>query len=885
MTNLTLLHNMIWDSNTAYLQTLMWYITGEEVYREYALKIIDYYCGTNSIRCYINDDRIRVSLAVDKICIAAEILRYADFDGAEELKWTEKRTEDFTRYLLLMRQKHDRYGHFMNQHNFCVSATIASAVFRNDWEAYKRGIQRATTNPELQLDDTRNICGGALCDRNGECMLHARSGDILSLIREVTVDKSYRDEFTLNSQGQSRIGRVTEPNIQLMELGRDIGHAYCNIGHLSYDAHTALIQGTKINNDNTSEKYGSVVEDENDPAYADSVNMFEFADHRLLKGANYIVKYTRGYDIRYVPAYWGTNKWGGAEYYAYPSNERSGYEYWNRFDAAYAGIYNYYRYFDEGIKAMENKAVTDDDIKYLTKAFIRTYPEMFFAEEFIGLGSLFYSNEIGDDYDVIEQKEYFALQNVTVDSDNPDEVWQDDGYLYTGGQYNTYIQFDLSQIEERDLGELDTLGLEVQHSSNEPGESVKVEIELYTGDWEQSTATYNKLRNTLKKIEDVMPPKTMYLRNSFSSKHLLQEVISELKAKGYKQVTFRLHQIRAEDISEAPPVVSTEKKNCARVLSLSGTENSHARPRLVTHKLVPAAEVPPPDESEYETPGERLMTQKTNVKDFGYVFSDVSGVGENNFRLTKIDGTDSDVYLGYTPGNRFIVCLGEGDLTDLKRIHYWGGYNSVNDITLYYTRADDERFKTKRLGFTPYGEAAEIPVSVGRYYMTGQDVDDFIYEMRENVLAAGQSKNTAWKQNEYILPVENAPQGRYKVYMVLQASDPSYIRFEYGSAWDISFSKSEKKVKITLAENAAVPETDDEFMVYTAVYTKDDEQNSRIKLLKDVDVKRLAIKKGEQGYSIVFDKLSDFESGDEVRIFLWGAAQNPLRINKYTILP
>ena len=833
------LHQMVFDSNVCYVQTLMWYITGEEVYRKNALEIIDKYSRTNSIRVYIDDDRIRISLAVTKICMAAEILRYSEFNGSKELEWTEQRTEDFTRYLLLMQPRYDRYWHYMNQQNFCCTATAAAAIFRNDLDLYNKAIQRATTNPEA-------CPKGALCDRNNvgrdKCVEHARSGDIISQIREVTVN-------------QATLEPVNPPNIQLVELGRDIGHAYCDIGSLAYMAFTALAQGTKVNNDPTSEEYGKVSDAD------DAVGLFEFADHRLLKGANYIVKYTLGYDTTYIPAFVGKDKWGGDTIFKQVSDERGGpqNEYWNRFDTAYTGIYNYYRYFAEGKEAVASGAVQPEDLEYLTQAFIRLYPEYLHAQEFIGLGSLLFSYADGSDYDVIVENEYPALQNATVNTAQPDEIYQDDGYLYTGGSYRTYLQFDLSQIDAAELGELTALGLEVRHGSNEPGEQVWVETRLYTGDWEQSTASYRSLQAALTEIEDVTPPKEMYLRNSFASRHLLQDVIPELKAKGYETVTFCLQQAGAEGAEQ------TQRADCAKTLSASGTDNRHARPRLTTHKLVLSSEAPPSDESAYDTPGNRLMTKKTNYKDFGYVVSEDNREEFNAFRLTKINGTEDDVLLGYTPTNNTVIhYLGEGDLTDLKKIYYWVGHDRERDVTLYYTRADDDCLKTERLDFALNEGVAAESIAVKRYYASRTDMNAFITAMSDNVLAAGKTTNNRWNCNtRYELTLaDNVPEGRYKVFMVTTSGDHAYVQFEYEAKWDVQFDKASKTARVSVAD-------DGELLVYAAVYAKEDGR------LKDVAMKKLYAQKETGVYSVDFSDLDISPSEDEIEVFLWDTELKP----------
>lgn len=860
-------HQTVFDATIAYVQSLMWYITGEEVYRENALKIFDNYSKTNSMLIYIQDDRIRVSLAVVKFVVAAEILRYSEFNGSEDLRWTDKHTEGFTKYLNLMRTRYDRYWHYMNQQNFCTAAAAAAAIFRNDVDLYNKAIQRITTNPE-------RCEKGALCDRNAlgaeRCYTHANSGDIISQIREVTVNQL--------------TGEAVEPNIQLIELGRDIGHAYCDVGYFSYIAYTALIQGTKVNNNAASPEYGTVSEAD------DAVNLFEFAGHRILKGANYILKYTLGYDTLYVPSLVGGDS-RSPTIFKQVSDERGGpkNEYWNRFDAAYTGIYNYYRYYDEGKEAVAKGAVSEEDMKYLEQAVIRIHPEALDANNFIGFGTLLYPGNDPSDSDVITEKEYSALQNATVDAANPEAVFDDDGFLYTGGSYHTYIQFDMSAINAEELGALTTLGLEIRHSDKDPGQNVMIDMELYTGEWEQNTATYNSLRN-LTKITDIRPPKSQYLRSSsFNSRHFLQDVISDLKANDkYKnaKVTFRLRQTGSE-ITE-----QTDKTACAKALSISGTDNRHARPRLVTLGFADANTVTPepPDDEKWQEPGERLFTQKTNLKDFGYVVSEDSQENYDKFRLSRFGDTENDVLLGYLPDNSTVIhYLGEGDLTDLKKIYYWVSHNREKDITFYYTRADDDYLKTQRLNFAlETDKVSEGSFAVKRYFTTRKAMDSFIEQISGNVLASGKTANTNWAFNNRarleLTVADNVPEGRYKVFMVTASGNHAYVQFGYETAWDVSFDKTTKAAQITAVGEGSILQENEEILVYAAVYARDGEQHSEAKRLKEVKLKKLVVKEGTQSYSIDFGELPAFEPEDEVKFFLWGANQNPRRINQYTVI-
>lgn len=330
--------NMAQDADTAYSAMIMWYITGNDVYRKNAIGIIRNWSKVQSIGS-IYDEQIRVSLGVFKLCFAAEILRYSTCNTTE-YNWTSADTANFQQFLELTKSKYDRYTHFMNQHGFCTMGYIASAIFRNDGEDYTRAVQRTTTNPELSsnLDVTRAT--------NAE----NRDGSILRQIRAVGIN--------------ALTGVKVEPaNIQLVEMGRDQGHAYADIGALSTLAMITICQKTKVD-----PVKGTITTAKN------GVNLFKFLDDRILAGANYLCKYNLGNDVTYIPCYEANEKT-----YNNVSLDRG------RIDNCIGIVYSYYKYIDKRYN-ME----VDEDTKYLSEAFGKIYPEGQ-SQDFLGDSVLLYT--------------------------------------------------------------------------------------------------------------------------------------------------------------------------------------------------------------------------------------------------------------------------------------------------------------------------------------------------------------------------------------------------------------------------------------------------------------------------------------------------------------
>lgn len=247
-----------WDSETAFHQAIMWYITGDETYRSNAMYIIRGYSGIESVVPHVN---FRFATATYLLGAAAEILRYSD-TPTESLKWTEADTQNLSKMMDLLSNGYEgRHPHyFMNQHQFALMGIMARAIFTNDLELYAEAVEATTVN--AQGDD-----GG-------------RNGSIKHQMRMMT-----HNEMT---------GEPLDPSdyhVQLMEMGRDAGHAYANIAGLVTLAQTIYAQGTKVDPvDGTMS------------TAANAVNPFNFLDDRLLEGTTYALKYHLGYDVPWTPA-------------------------------------------------------------------------------------------------------------------------------------------------------------------------------------------------------------------------------------------------------------------------------------------------------------------------------------------------------------------------------------------------------------------------------------------------------------------------------------------------------------------------------------------------------------------------------------------------------
>lgn len=326
------LKNMRYDATTATDQALMYLITGNEKYRENTMKIIRAWYKLRDCYTSLGSDWIDHGVIAYKMTVAAELMKYSSCEN-EDLVWTEEDNEMFIGMLDATNDKYDRYWLWMNQHNICNQGTMASAIFRNDLEAYKTAVVRTSTNPEG---------GGSKYTMTGS------GGAITQVFRIVDYDAWNGDKI--------------EPTFVHAEMGRDQGHAYGNVSALATCAMMTYLQGTKVDPET-----GEMTDAEN------GVNMFEFADHRLLKGASYIARYNLGYNVVHPSINVG-------DIYVDINDTNRGHYY------TICGIlYNYYKYY---AKADMNQ----EDLWYLSQMHIRNFPEPLYTDN-IGIADMLYATD------------------------------------------------------------------------------------------------------------------------------------------------------------------------------------------------------------------------------------------------------------------------------------------------------------------------------------------------------------------------------------------------------------------------------------------------------------------------------------------------------------
>ena len=253
------------DALTAYTQAILYYVTGDNVYRKNAITVFRAWADMNPDSYeYFNDACIHTGIPMNRMCMAAEIIRYSSYELTEgysetDLKWTQEEIDAFVEHLVkpsveTFMSSHDE---FMNQHMYTTLGAMSAYLFMDDAQGYAKTVEWFTVNEE-----------GANPGFNGS---------IRRLFREIT---------TLDTVGGTEGGGtpLETPVIQHVEMGRDQAHGCGDLTNATIMARLLRGQNTKV-----------------DPAKgtistaADAVDAYEFLDNRILKAADFFFKYTLGY--------------------------------------------------------------------------------------------------------------------------------------------------------------------------------------------------------------------------------------------------------------------------------------------------------------------------------------------------------------------------------------------------------------------------------------------------------------------------------------------------------------------------------------------------------------------------------------------------------------
>jgi hypothetical protein len=248
------------DASKAKLQALMYYFTGDEVYRANAMNIVRVWSRMDPSKykaypeCYIH-----ASYPVQDLIVAAELLRYTSARDPK-LAWNAQDTKDFTANFAVpaVNTFLNENGWFMNQNGYPLAAAMSGDIFTNNRESYAKRVEWFTVNKTAPNKGW--------------------SSSIQDLARLV-------DTNALTGE------KAPTPVVQLMEMGRDQAHAGDDVEIFMNTARQMNAQGTRV--DPTTGTLSTA---------ADAVGPYEFLHDRILAAADQFCRFMLGYDTPWIPA-------------------------------------------------------------------------------------------------------------------------------------------------------------------------------------------------------------------------------------------------------------------------------------------------------------------------------------------------------------------------------------------------------------------------------------------------------------------------------------------------------------------------------------------------------------------------------------------------------
>jgi len=322
------------DGLTAYTQAILYLVTGDTVYRQNALTILRVWSSLNPDEfAYFPDAHIHVGIPMNRMCIAAEMIRCTSFPAGEtDLLWRDDEIEQFRKNLLrpAIRTFLSDCSGFMNQHLYTVIGAMSAYLFLDDWNGYAKTVEWFTVN--------RNAANPGF------------NGSIRRLFRKIT---------TLDEAGQPEGSGIPLPHpvVQHVEMGRDQAHGCGDLTNAAILARMMLAQETAVD-----PVTGTVSDADN------AVGIYEFDDDRILTAADFFFRYMLGYDSEWVQVPFSVRNGVIADNYtAFSPNYRGRYRTINFWD-----LYVYYTYRRKDVDLAK-------DYPYFYEGFMKKVPSLYYA--------------------------------------------------------------------------------------------------------------------------------------------------------------------------------------------------------------------------------------------------------------------------------------------------------------------------------------------------------------------------------------------------------------------------------------------------------------------------------------------------------------------------
>lgn len=249
------------DSSGAYTQAVMYYLTGNPVYRENAMKIIRIWSHMDPAKYkFFADAQIKTGPFVYRLIAAAELLRYTSplpVPDGYDTSWTDTDTTDFSANFVVPAVQTFNYGNawYMNQGTLPLLGAMAGYIFTDNRARYNEGVEWFTVNSTAPDQDV--------------------NGALSSIFR--LIDKN----DPRNPYGKTFVNHI--------EMGRDQAHAGDDVLTLTTLARIVNTQKTLLD-----PKSGTV------STTKDAVDPYEFMGNRLLAGSNAFVGFMMGYSVPWI---------------------------------------------------------------------------------------------------------------------------------------------------------------------------------------------------------------------------------------------------------------------------------------------------------------------------------------------------------------------------------------------------------------------------------------------------------------------------------------------------------------------------------------------------------------------------------------------------------
>lgn len=247
------------DGLKVYTQALLFYITGDDVYRTNAMNILRVWGQMDPAQyAYFSDAHIHTGIPMNRMLAGAEILRYTNSQNSASA-WTEADTQALTNNLIIPATETfmHRNNEFMNQHGYPLMGAMAGYIFTGNKDRYTEAVEWMTVN-KTALNQGFN-------------------GSIKRLFR--LVDRNAKTGELLAT-----------PVVQHVEMGRDQAHGAGDLNNATIIAHMFYAQNSKV--DPVSGELSTA---------PNAVGMYEFLNDRVLHAADFFWRYMAGNPTDWVP--------------------------------------------------------------------------------------------------------------------------------------------------------------------------------------------------------------------------------------------------------------------------------------------------------------------------------------------------------------------------------------------------------------------------------------------------------------------------------------------------------------------------------------------------------------------------------------------------------